>query len=267
MQFWAAGYLQRRYTKGKLMLKIIKNIKKIRNFLLGIIICIIYLPLSQSYRSRFTNFLINLALPEPTVSNKRFSTFSKWLLAISFLILITISLPFLISYLHPIVISDNRFQYIIDNHDVVKQWSSYLEFTAEISLIFFLGGAIFSEALSTKFKDQIENYQSRRNSILQNMQGNIPISIRSSYANVSTLFSELNIKNFYKEPGKKLVAISKLADTTLYGIPGHLKKFMYIKFYSSFPGGLYGLITYVLFIILSLLKIFIMYLGLPIFKK
>ena len=155
---------------------------------------------------------------------------------------------------------------IIPSKDIAKAWFESLSFVLDLSVAILIGGSIFGERLAKSFEESIKKYEEARDVLLGNKAASIgddlEVSINMSIEKIQRMRSEKSITMLKHLPDliKEMKNIYNLA---FKQVPNFYKRYLRFVFYSSFPGGLYGLSAFLLFFTSCGFKLVGMYLGSP----
>lgn len=207
-----------------------------------------------------------LFLPAKLDHRKLFSRpllFFIILMAITFAIL---SLPVIQKVVWEKVVIKSDRALIIQNKAVTKAWFDSFSFILDLSVAILIGGSIFGERLAKSFKESVKKFEEARELLLgetaEHLSEDLEETIKISITKIQQIRSEKAIDMLRQLP-MLFKEIRKIYNIAFNEVPNFYKGYMRFIFYSSFPGGLYGLSAFLLFFLSSGFKLASMYLGGP----
>jgi hypothetical protein len=231
-----------------------------RGIALGMIF-LVYQTASPEKRVHILSWFEKHFLPDPAVEKRHYTKATNVLIVTSGLLLIVVSLPPMMWLLDTYVIAPETQSWLSANKAYFKSWTSWLSTALEIGIILFLGGAIFGERATKAFKEVLETYEQERNAFLANRKTELSKKIQDLDAKiVSALNGRANtlsrFQQFYQ-------SANELRDTLFGSVPRFQQRLITARFLVSFPGGSHGLVAFVLFVMLTVLKVVGLYIDGP----
>jgi hypothetical protein len=207
----------------------------------------LFLPTSIDYRGRLTTPLLYMAI-------------------IIIIVFAVISLPLIQKIVWMQYFPSNEKAIIFENKDVTKSWFDSISYILDLTVALLIGGSIFGEKLANSFRGSIIEYEKARKVFHGDktieLTTDIGLAVKCSIEKVNELRSGTilsRLKNIFGIT-QELRKIYRLAFSK---VPRFYYSYIRFVLYSSFPGGLFGLLAFVTFFISSALKLVGMYLGSP----
>jgi hypothetical protein len=199
---------------------------------------------------RLHSWVVGLLLPQPRAYDKHFG-WPTLVLCLVLLVIIVFATPPVRDYvLENCLSAEQRHQYFLDKIRIVG-WIEWSRVTAETILAVVIRGQIFAAGLSRKFHDSIEKYAQKRPRILEKQR----IQIKSRVSEIEQTIIEISEKGDLKDLPSLFKASHALSNIYFKDIPPAFRLLIFVQFYSVFPGGLYGLLVYTVFLAIVILKI------------
>ena len=166
------------------------------------------------------------------------------------------------------VLSPEFRNYLITNKDVLKAWLNFVSLVLEILIAILLGQILLTEGIAQRLKRLVADSQ-------VNYQVNLEVELRAEEMrlknNVDEIHRLLHENASIRELFKNVVKAYRLVkESLIFLYPGMRDLYAKVIFFSlmtSFPGGLYGLGAFTLFIFLSFIKVLGFFLDNPAFTK
>jgi hypothetical protein len=193
--------------------------------------------------------------------------------ALSFLLLLLVaagSLPFIQTFI--LGTYPDFHVWLKTNASIGKATLESASIFLEIFIAIFIGGSIMSErlALTQPVRDLIENVQESMNASLKNQAGNLEEYFKSLperakhslpeiVASLVLLRAGVTYTNFFWRLGSLFDLSKDFYVVVRRELPRYARNFVAVKLITSFPGGLYGLVTYFLFFWLIIIRVFKLY--------
>lgn len=158
--------------------------------------------------------------------------------------------------------------YLITNKDILKAWLNFGSLVLEILIAILLGQILLTEGMAQRLKRLVADSQ-------VNYQRNLEIELRTEEMQLKNNVDEIYRLLHENASFPKLIAnIGKayrlVKESLIFLYPGLrdlYTKVIFLSLITSFPGGLYGLGAFILFILLSFTKVLGFFLDNPAFTK
>lgn len=143
-----------------------------------------------------------------------------------------------------------------------QKWKDYLSYAAlfiEIIVAILIGGSIFSEWVAKSYKDLIKQYEDK---IMRAREAKL-VSMKENWEKILhehiTLIRDARFSNLLQTLPKLYTTANEFLKQ-IYGNIGKTNmRFIIAKAMIAFPGGLYGLLAFVFFYALCIIKVLIYY--------
>lgn len=166
------------------------------------------------------------------------------------------------------------------NNEIFSSWLDFFDILISVLILVTFGGLIFTDFIANSFKDVCSRYQAGIQNLLNGELPSLKQNVRNSVEEYFRLVGLQPLKKFWKGNKNPINAIkayiiyanklynitSSLQNHLLNDVPQKYRNYLIIMFYSNFPGGLYGLIIFSLFVVGIVFKVFKLYLASPLLK-
>lgn len=220
-----------------------------------VLIFITYRLAPKERKAEFLRWFEKWLLPDPEKGKRSYSRFANIIIYTSCLLLIVLSLPPVMSLLDSYVIATETQAWLATNKGEFKIWANWASTALEIAIVLFLGGAVFGARATDAFKKVLDEYETQRLDYLEKRKTELSERIQELDAKITASLSGSTggsglsrFLQFYK-------SANSLQATLLSAVPKFQRRLISARFLVSFPGGSYGLIAFVLFLILTSFKI------------
>lgn len=219
-------------------------------------------------RNFFKTAVKNFFLPTRLDYARSFGWGWRILIVILFLSLIILCLPPMVGLISTSVLSLEFKHYLITNKDILKAWLNFGSLVLEILIAILLGQILLTEGMAQRLKRLVADSQ-------VNYQRNLEIELRTEEMQLKNNVDEIYRLLHENASFPKLIAnIGKayrlVKESLIFLYPGLrdlYTKVIFLSLITSFPGGLYGLGAFILFILLSFTKVLGFFLDNPAFTK
>ena len=148
----------------------------------------------------------------------------------------------------------------------IVSWIECLRITTEVVIAVTISGQVFSSALKSRLQSWVDEYQDTRQKIIEGHVEKVSEKIRDTAATIKTeLDKPVKFLHWPKHLWRLFNLAKQLHDLLFRDTPRLQVRIVMLSFYTCFPGGLYGLTTYLLFFALVALKIAKLYMESPVF--
>lgn len=181
--------------------------------------------------------------------------------------LMVLSIPSLHNFFFELFVSKSDRISIITQKAIHKAWLGSISFTLDIIVALLIGGSIFGERLAKSFAKSIQKYEETRGIALgigaKQIETILSLKINEAIETIQEFKNQKGLKNVIKSIPKVIRASKVLYNTAFDQVPTFYKRYTRFVLYSSFPGGLYGLLAFTVFVISSCCKLASIYLDSP----
>ena len=144
-------------------------------------------------------------------------------------------------------------------------WIDSVAGIIEVLIILLIGGSIYGETLAHRLRDGLLKYSNKRSKILQKNTDNLSNAMTELIDDIdSSLTSLKERKDFFVNVFVISVSFWKLVVLIKDEIPENKGKALITQFCIGFPGGIHGLVAFILFVSLSIFKIIALHAKNPI---
>lgn len=218
-------------------------------------------------RNVFKKIIENLFIPTKLDYARPFSWGWLIIIVLVFLSLFVLGMPPIVKMMTSSVLSEGSRAYLIANKDSAKVWLGFSSLTFELLIAILLGQILLTEPIAQRLKRIVADSQVKQQLALQTEISEEESRLKRQ---VDEVFELLHDKSGTGGPFSRAAKISVLTgDMLVFLYPGmrrFYKKVIILSLITNFPGGLYGLGAFVLFVLLSLTKVGGIYLDSPWFK-
>lgn len=172
-----------------------------------------------------------------------------------FLTLIVVSLPPIVVYVTTSFCDLFPLSSMRISPGIWLTWSKFASLSIEILFVLAITGTVFGEWTAARSRSTLEELEKR----FEQAQTLALTDTRDKLANelraYMYLFSDITVSNLMVRLWQAYELSQKIARTLTNKVPQRTATFLAAKFTVAFPGGLYGLVAFVLFGLLSLTKV------------
>jgi hypothetical protein len=154
-----------------------------------------------------------------------------------------------------------------------QYWVPWIEFTrilSEMLLAVTVGSALYASSLISWVKRTAESTQAKREAELEGWHVELENSMKEDAKEYVKLFQASRTWQGWRSAFQTFFRMGVLAlrlnRNITRGIPALYRRLILFGLYSNFPGGLYGLFSYLLVLVILFTKVFKFYLDCPIFQ-
>lgn len=246
------------------------GIRSIQTLIFIIIIIVILFILIRDkfiYRKKLQelteSIVEKLFLPTKKVERKFLkSAITTLAIFVLFATIIT-GIPAVRDFLISRLFSDEFIADLNNNEDSIVYWIELISIFLEVLIVISFGGWIFTDSIASASQKSLNEYETERKKILNHDLEGLKEETRALARSLSSLVADISPKNFLPS----IIEISKITfkirEHLLNELSVEYMNFMFISFYSNFPGGLYGLAAFNSLFILTALKVFMLFLESP----
>ena len=212
-------------------------------------------PATTTLAQRFARFLANsVFLPTRIDYGAILSRPLRWLTIFCFLTLLVLALPPVMEFIIVKFLDDEFIKNVAANQKDYKIWLSYVSFTLEIIVLLTLGGTIFGEWITAKSKDALKEYQEQLEKARTQRIGELREGLQDHILSITNAVQGAKWRNLLQTVLTISRASVSVYDILLNQVPIANRTFLMAKLYVSFPGGLYGLLSFLTIILLTITK-------------
>ena len=172
-----------------------------------------------------------------------------------FLCLVLVSFPPIIVYISAIACDYFPFSSMRVSADVWLTWSRFALLTLEVFFVLAISRIVFGEWVAVRSKSTLEELEKRfeqaQTAALTNTRDELANQIRAYKYLFSGVTILTLIPTWWRAQALSRAILHTLTNTT----PDRTARFLIAKFTVAFPGGLYGLVAFVIFGLLSFTKV------------
>ena len=172
-----------------------------------------------------------------------------------FLFLIVVSLPPVVAYM----ITQQYDVYPLHSMHTSPSdwlvWSKFASLLVEILFVLAISGTVFGEWVAVQSRSTLEEIEKRFEQAQTAALTETRDELASQIKAYRDLFSSVTVSNLLDRLWEAFWLSRTIVGTLQYAIPNRTARFLAAKFTVAFPGGLYGLVAFALFALLSLTKV------------
>jgi hypothetical protein len=156
------------------------------------------------------------------------------------------------------------------NRKLLIAWVEFIRISSELMLALTVGSALYAKALAEWLRNSADLAQSKRKAALAERRTELESSTKDMAREFLALFQKSQKWNGIVETTRTAIRLHSLGYTLsrrlVSGLPNLYRHLIVFGLYSSFPGGLYGLLGFVLVFIIQVCKVSKLYLDSPVFN-
>jgi len=151
-------------------------------------------------------------------------------------------------------------EFIVQNKALWKIWLGFSKIVLETLLALMIGASVFAEQFRTTVRKQLEIYSEIREKALQHKLANLRGEFSDIAKEIEDLQRDIGV-NFGSMLHNlvRLFKLSKSIQTTVFAFPKRYRKLAQMALLVGFPGGTYGLLAFLLFLLLTMVKVMQVY--------
>ena len=212
---------------------------------------------SQKFPERIAQTIAqNIFLPIDANYTRLFNKPLRILVLTFFIFLLFLALPPVVDYLTgPSTIVPSLIDKIEANSSLLNYWLPFVSFSLEIFFIILVGGSVFGEWFALLSKDTLQKLQ---DAIIAARQEEIVDSsdeLEEKIRDYFRLLIGITFRNFIPRIWELYLISNSILFFALKELPKVNAKFIVTKMSIAFPGGLYGLLSFIVFSIYSFLRV------------
>lgn len=187
------------------------------------------------------------------------SKFWLFFLVFAFIVVVVLAAPPVIEFILCTQLSPDERVSLKGNEKILLEWLSFVSIFLEVTIALAIGGSIFGERLANKFKKAVTAYEESRTLVLEARKTGLNDEISKTVDAIIDLFSNKTLLQFVSNIPKLWKLAKNLRRMLFDEMPTFQRRYITLMMYSTFPGGLYGLIAFLSFFALSIIKVFQLY--------
>ena len=211
----------------------------------------------------FKKIIESLFIPTRQDYTKLFKWSWLVIITIVFLLLFGLSLPPIVKKISS-AISEEAKRTLVTNNEVIKIWISFSSLTLELLIAILLGQILLTESASRRLKQILAYSQIESQLILDielfTREANLKNKVDEYY---NLMEDKSTVKGLMNRISRLYVLSSEILITIYPDMRSYYTRVIFLSLITSFPGGLYGLGAFILFVLLSLTKVMGIYLDSP----
>ena len=172
-----------------------------------------------------------------------------------FLLLIVVSLPPIVVYVTTSLCDLFPLSSMRISPGIWLTWSKFASLSIEILFVLAISGTVFGEWTAARSRSTLEELEKRfeqaQTAALTDTRDKLADELRA----YKYLFSDITVSNLIVRLWQAYERSQTVVHTLTNKVPKRTATFLAAKFTVAFPGGLYGLVAFVLFGLLSLTKV------------